>query len=210
MKDSANVQGGFYGTLTRGSKPALLVIDFQRGFTEGGLTPLASDCDAQILATSRLIDAARPVAAVIFTVIGYEKSMLDAGHWPEKCPSLKTLVYGTAPCELDPRLPYQDGVDLILYKNQASAFFGTALAGILAAKQIDMLIVTGATTSGCVRASAVDAMQYGFPPFVVQDCVADRSKQQHDSNLVDLASKYAEIVSSEDMIAFLGSLSKKR
>lgn len=203
MKDNANLRGGFYGSLTLGSRPALLVIDFQRGFTEEGLTPLASPCDATIAATNRLIAAVRGIAPVIFTIIGYQENLADSGHWPTKCPTLATLVRGTPACQIDPRLDYDSSRDLIIYKTQASAFFGTSLAGILSASSIDSLLITGMTTSGCVRASAVDAMQYGFPPFVIQDCVADRSVQQHDSNLVDLASKYAEVLSLEDMLKLL-------
>lgn len=200
MKDSANLSGGFYGSLTLGSRPALLVIDLQRGFTEEGLTPLASPCDATITATNRLIAAVRGIAPVIFTIIGYQDNLADAGHWPTKCPSLAELVLDSPACELDPRLDYDSSSDLIIYKTQASAFFGTPLAGVLSASSIDSLLITGVTTSGCVRASAVDAMQYGFPPFVIEDCVADRSLQQHKSNLVDLASKYAEVLSLEDML----------
>lgn len=203
MKDSANERSGFYGSLKLGRRPALVVIDFQRGFTEEGLTPLASRCDAAVNATNQLIDAVRGRGPIIFTIVGYQPKLADAGHWPQKCPALATLIRGTPACELDPRLHYQSDDDVLLFKTQASAFFGTALAGILAAGEIDSLLVAGTTTSGCVRASAVDAMQYGFPPFVVRDCVADRSAQQHDSNLVDMASKYAEVLSLEEMISQL-------
>lgn len=203
MKDSANVRSGFYGSLTLGQRPALLIIDFQRGFTEAGLTPLASSCDPAIDATNQLIDAVRGLGPVIFTIVGYQENLVDAGHWPKKCPSLSTQIRGTAACELDPRLHIQAEHDIVLYKTQASAFFGTALAGILASHSIDSLLIAGTTTSGCVRASAVDAMQYGFPPFVVKDCVADRSIQQHESNLVDLASKYAEVLSLTEMLGQL-------
>ena len=206
MLDSANVRSGFYGTLALGSRPALLVIDFQRGFTEDGLTPLASSCDATIKATNKLIDAVRGIAPAILTIVAYQENMLDAGHWPTKCPALSTLIRGTPACELDPRLHYNADEDLILYKTQASAFFGTALAGVLAARSTDSLLIAGTTTSGCVRASAVDAMQYGFPPFVISDCVVDRSAQQHDSNLVDLASKYAEVLPLNEIMKQLISM----
>ncbi len=205
MQDQANLRGGFYGQLTLGAHPALLVIDFQRGFTEPGFSPLASDCDSAIAATNRVIAAMRARRApVIFTTVGYQANLSDAGSWLKKCPSLATQIQGSPQCALDPRLQRDAGQgDTVLHKTQASAFFGTALAGILAAQKIDTLVIAGATTSGCVRASAVDAMQYGYLPFVVRDCVADRSQQQHDSNLVDLASKYAEVVSVDDMLALL-------
>lgn len=208
MKDDANVRSGFYGSLEVGRQPALLVIDFQRGFTEQGLTPLASPCDPAIAATNTLIAAARPLGPVIFTIVGYDANMRDAGHWPQKCPSLSALIRGTPACELDPRLDYNPDADIVLHKTQASAFFGTALAGILAANNVDTLLISGTTTSGCVRASAVDAMQYGFPPFVVRDAVVDRSAQQHESNLVDLASKYADVLSLDEMLDRLTAISR--
>jgi nicotinamidase-related amidase len=206
MKDDANVRSGFNGTLKRGSKPALLIIDFQRGFTETSVSPLASDCSSAITATNEVIDGMRGIGPIIFTVVGYSPNMADMGCWGQKCGSLSTLVRGTPACELDPRLHYDPATDLILEKTQASAFFGTALAGILASAGCDMLIVAGCTTSGCVRASVVDAMQYGFPPFVVRDCVTDRSIPQHESNLIDMSSKYAEVVDSGAMLDILGAI----
>lgn len=206
MKDPANERSGFCGQLPMGRKPALLVVDFQRGFTETDVSPLASDCAAEVANTNRLIAAMRGRGPVIFTIIGYDANFSDAGRWPEKGPSLRTLVRGTAACELDPRLDYRTEGDLVLHKTQASAFFGTPLSAVLASAQCDMLIVAGCTTSGCVRASVVDGMQYGFAPFVAQDCAADRSKAQHDSNLIDMASKYAEVLSADELIQYLNGL----
>ncbi|WP_046867029.1 isochorismatase family protein [Microvirga massiliensis] len=209
-KDSANAQSGFYGTFPPGRSPVLLVVDFQCGFTDTDVSPLASDCGAVIRATNRLISAMRGAGPVIFTVVGYEPNMADSGIWPQKCASLKTLIRGTKAVELDPRLEYDPSFDAILNKQQASAFFGTPLAGILAANRCDMLVIAGCTTSGCVRASAVDAVQYGFPPFVVRDCVADRSPAQHESNLIDLESKYAEVLDLENTLEILTSIKAGR
>jgi nicotinamidase-related amidase len=206
MKDDANIRSGFNGTLEHGRKPALLVVDFQRGFTEESISPLASDCSSAVTATNKLIDAMRGVGRVIFSVVGYSSNMADLGCWGQKCGSLSSLVRGSPACELDPRLHYDPATDLILEKTQASAFFGTALAGILASARCDMLVVAGCTTSGCVRASVVDAMQYGFPPFVVRDCVTDRSVAQHESNLIDMSSKYAEVVQIGAMLDILGAI----
>lgn len=206
MDDKNNVRSGFNGTLERGVKPTLLVIDFQRGFTETALSPLASDCTESVLATNRLVGAMRGVGPVIFTVVGYDKNFRDMGCWGQKCSSLDTLRRDSPACQLDPRLDYEDTQDLLLHKTQASAFFGTALPGILASDRCDMLIVAGCTTSGCVRASVVDAMQYGFPPFVVRDCVADRSAAQHESNLIDMNSKYADVVDLDMMLGYLADL----
>lgn len=210
MQDQDNIRSGFNGTLTFGTRPALLIIDFQRGFTETELSPLASDCSSAVLATNDLIDSIRGLGPVFFTVLGYQQNLGDMGMWGKKCTSLGTLIQGTPTCEVDPRLHYDPSTDIVLQKTQASAFFGTALSALLAAHHCDSLVVAGATTSGCVRASVVDAIQYGIPPFVVQDCVADRSAAQHASNLIDMQSKYAEVVSVTSMRAMLGKLSHTR
>lgn len=210
MRDDANARSGFYGTLSAGCRPALLVVDFQRGFTEPGVSPLASDASKAVESTNVLISAMRGIGPVIFTVVAYEPHLADAGVWVRKCSSLATLIRGTKPVELDPRLDYDPQRDVLLAKTQASAFFGTPLAGILAASRCDMVVIAGCTTSGCVRASAVDAIQHGFLPFVVRDCVADRSVAQHESNLVDIESKYGEVLSLPDMIATLESLQTAR
>jgi len=203
VRDNANAHSGFYGSLTPGRRPALLVVDFQLGFTDTSVSPLASECGNAVTATNELISAMRGIGPVIFTVVAYEPHLVDAGVWAQKCGSLGTLIRGTKATELDPRLRYDSKSDVILTKTQASAFFGTPLTGILAANRCDMLVIAGCTTSGCVRASAVDAIQYGFPPFVVRDCVADRSAAQHESNLVDLESKYAEVPDLARMLEIL-------
>src|SRR5699024_7246257 len=133
-------------------------------------------------------------------------SLIDGGYWPKKCQTLNHLIRGTAACELDPRLDFNPDTDLLLHKPQASAFFGTPLASILTSAGVNSLIIAGMTTSGCIRASAVDAMQYGFPPFVIRDCVADRSEQQHQSNLIDIESKYGEVLDLDAITQQLGSL----
>lgn len=204
MNDKDNVKSGFNGTLAWGRSPALLVVDFQRGFTEPAVSPLASDCSGAVLATNKLIAAMRKVGPVIFTIVGYEANLRDMGPWGEKGGTLNTLVRNTPACELDPRLDYDPQADTIVHKTQASAFFGTPLAAILAGRQCDTVVVAGCTTSGCVRASVVDAMQNGFRPFVARECVADRSAAQHESNLIDMQAKYAEVWGLEEVLARLG------
>ena len=100
MQDQDNIRSGFNGTLTRGSRPALLVIDLQRGFTETQVSPLASDCTSAVQATNRLIEAMRGVGPVIFTVVGYDANFRDMGVWGQKCRSLVTLRRDSAACEL--------------------------------------------------------------------------------------------------------------
>ncbi|MGJ8609793.1 MAG: isochorismatase family protein [Octadecabacter sp.] len=123
-----------------------------------------------------------------------------------KCSSLATLVRGTPTCELDSRLGDSEEDDIILYKNQASAFFGTSLSTLLARAKCDTFFVAGCTTSGCVRASSVDAMAHGYPPFVIRDCVADRTAAQHESNLIDIHSKYGEVISFTDATSIISTM----
>jgi maleamate amidohydrolase len=204
MSDVANLKSGFCGALAIGQRPALLVVDFQRGFTEPTLSPLASDCTRAIAATNQIIRAIRPHGPVIFTVCSYSPGLQDSGLWRQKCPTLATLARGTSACELDPAIEQEDN-DLIIEKTQASAFFGTPVAGILASMRIDTLYVAGCTTSGCIRASVVDALQHGFPPFVVEEACTDRSIQQHESNLIDMQDKYAEVIDLSTALRQLAS-----
>lgn len=197
MRDDANRQGGFTGDFELGKRPALLVIDFQRGMTDSSVSKLGSDCTRAIQATNELIEVARGVGPVIFTACSYHSHAQDAGAFLTKCPDLALLTHGSPGTRLDPRLNFDPAVDTLLYKTQASAFFGTPLAGMLAASQRDTVLVAGVSTSGCVRASVVDALQYGFPPFVVEECVTDRSAAQHRSNLIDMGDKYATLITLE-------------
>lgn len=204
MSDKANLKSGFVGALASGQRPALLVVDFQRGFTDISLSPLASDCSQAIIATNELIRAVRPHGPVIFTVCSYSPGLQDSGLWHKKCPTLATLGRGTAACELDPTIESECD-DLLIEKTQASAFFGTPVAGILASMSIDTLYIAGCTTSGCIRASVVDALQHGFPPFVVEEACTDRSLQQHKSNIIDMQDKYAEVISLSTALNQLNS-----
>lgn len=206
MFDAKNAASGFNGTLKTGVRPALLVVDYQRAFTQPALNPLASECAAQLEATNELIDAMRGIGMVVFTAAGYESNGSDIGVWKQKNAVLATLKRGSEHCEIDPRLHFDARHDLLLLKTQASAFFGTPLPALLASWQVDMLIVAGTTTSGCVRASVVDAIQFGFPPFVVEEAVCDRSEAQHKSNLIDMQSKYAEVVKLNAMLELLTSI----
>lgn len=205
-EDAKNAASGFRGTLAMGSRPALLVVDFQRAFTEPALSPLASSCEAQLRDTNRLIEAMRGLGPIAFTSIAFEPHGRDIGVWGHKNRHLAAMQRGTRLVDIDERLGFDPAADHLLYKTQASGFFGTPLAALLAAARVDMLVVAGTTTSGCVRASVVDAAAHGFPPFVVAECVCDRSQAQHDSNLVDMQSKYAEVVSLASILDHLAAV----
>lgn len=199
-RDKANVESGFYGDLALGKSPALLVVDFQKGFTQPGLSSLGGNFSRAIDVTCSLISALREKMPIIFSVCGY-RSRCEAGRWIEKCGALADLIIGTECCELDTRLPVSfEAGDLLVYKQMPSAFFGTSLSGTLNSMGVDTLFIAGCTTSGCVRASALDALQHGFGPFVIADACADRSLVQHQSNLVDMKSKYAQVIESDELL----------
>ena len=187
-----------------GKRPALLVVDMQVGFTVPERSPLAGNLDLQVAAIKKLMMAARKSGApIVFTVVGLDPNVPgDGGLWPEKAPTLLELKLGSELVELDPRLPRKPE-DLVLVKKYASAFVGTPLAATLVSRGVDTLIVTGCTTSGCVRASVVDALSNGFRRMVPHEAVGDRAEEPHEASLFDMDSKYGDVVELSDAIAYL-------
>jgi nicotinamidase-related amidase len=139
---------------------------------------------------------------VVFTTIGYEPGLRDGGLWLQKVPALGELQVGGRWVEIDPRLDPRDDETVVLKKG-ASAFFGTNLASILLTQGVDSIVLCGATTSGCIRATAIDLLQYGWPTLVPRECVGDRAQAPHENNLFDIQAKYADVVSVEDALAYL-------
>jgi maleamate amidohydrolase len=201
-------KAGLGESVTMGSRPAVLVVDFSCGFTDPECT-LGADMTDQVEATKRLLDAARAKGLpIVFTTIGYEAGLKDGGLWLQKVPSLGELQVGGRWVEIDPRLEPREDEKIVLKKG-ASGFFGTNLASILISQGIDSVILCGATTSGCVRATAVDLLQYGYPTIVPRECVADRAQAPHDANLFDINAKYADVVSVEEALAYVESVPGK-
>ncbi|MBA3368201.1 MAG: isochorismatase family protein, partial [Geodermatophilaceae bacterium] len=158
---------GFAARVGFGQRPALLVVDLIRGFTDAR-SPLAGDLDPQIEATNALLRSAREAQIpLIFTTVAYDADLQEAGLWIRKIPANSWLVEGSEWVELDERLGRRDS-EMLLVKKYASCFFGTDLIARLQSKRIDTLLVTGCTTSGCVRATVVDACSYGFHTVVVE------------------------------------------
>jgi nicotinamidase-related amidase len=194
--------------VTLGQNPAMLVVDFSCGFTDPEST-LGADMTPQVDATKRLLDAARARGLpLIFTTIGFESSLKDGGLWLQKAPALGELQLGGRWVEIDPRLEPQEG-ETVLVKKGASAFFGTNLVSILVSQQVDSVILCGATTSGCIRATAIDLLQYGFPTIVPRECVGDRAQAPHEANLFDIQAKYADVVSLEEAFDYVESVPGK-
>jgi maleamate amidohydrolase len=193
------------GSLAPGERPAVLVVDFSCGFTDQECA-LGADMSNEIEATRRLLDAARAKGlAVVFTTIGFEASLKDGALWIQKAPALADLQLGGRWVEIDPRLERRED-ETVIVKKGASAFFGTNLAAILVSQGVDTVILCGATTSGCIRATAVDLLQHGFPTLVPRECVGDRAQAPHEANLFDIQAKYADVVSLEDALGYLDSV----
>jgi maleamate amidohydrolase len=196
---------GFAGRVGYGARPAVLVVDLIRGFTDERC-PLASNLDREVENSRRIVEAARAAgAAVVFSTVSYDEALDEAGLWSLKVPSNEWLVEGSEWVGVDERLARRPG-DMLLVKKYASCFFGTDLVSRLVSRGIDTLIVTGCTTSGCVRASAVDACSYGFHTIVVEDAVGDRAPLSHLTCLFDIDAKYADVTTTDAVIEYLRSV----
>lgn len=200
-------RAGLGQSVTLGSRPAVLVVDFSCGFTDPACT-LGSELTKEVEATRRLLDAAREKGLpIVYTTIGFEPSLKDGALWLQKVPALGDLQIGGHWVEIDARLDPQPDEPVVLKKG-ASAFFGTNLASILIAQGVDSVILCGATTSGCIRATAVDLLQYGFPTIVPRECVGDRAQAPHEANLFDIQAKYADVVSLEEALGYVESVGR--
>jgi nicotinamidase-related amidase len=194
---------GFGRRAGAGERPALVVVDLVNGFTDPE-SPLWCDADDAVAATARLLEAARASGApVAFTTVEYDEAGARvAAAFLAKVPSLMTLAPGTRWPLVDARIaPRPD--EPVLTKLFASAFFGTPLAAMLAAHGADTVIVCGASTSGCVRATVVDALQNGYRVLVPREAVADRASGPHDAALFDIDAKYGDVVAVDDALALL-------
>lgn len=192
---------GFGGRQGAGERPAIVVVDLIEGFTNPA-SPLACDADVAVQATRSLLDAARAASVpVVFTTVSYTDDDLErAAMFVAKAPALATLRPGSPWVEVDARLARRPEEPLLV-KLFASAFFGTGLDDLLRASARDTVVVTGASTSGCVRATAVDALQYGYRVLVPREAVADRAGDAHDASLRDIDAKYGDVISVGEAVA---------
>jgi nicotinamidase-related amidase len=198
-------QRGFGRTIGFGEKPAVLVIDLIRAFTNPDL-PLGAPLHDQIAQTVKILAAARNShVPIFFTSVAYEAADLaDAGIWKIKMAGVMTLRTGTPEVEVDPALGRRPE-EPVIFKKYASAFFGTDLLTRLNTLRVDTMILTGCTTSGCVRATAVDGLQNGFRVMVAHEAVGDRAQPAHEQSLFDLNAKYADVVSVDEVLSNLAS-----
>jgi len=198
---------GWGGTLEPGLRPALIVVDFVQAYLRPG-SPLYAGVEAARDACVRLLQSARDAGVpVVHTNVRFQAGGRDGGVFFRKLPALRCFEQGGEPVlgDFDPALePRAD--ELVITKQYASAFFGTSLASTLTSLGVDTLVIAGVSTSGCIRATAVDACQHGFVPLVVRDAVGDRHPAPHEANLFDLQAKYAEVVSLAQAQAYLARL----
>ena len=198
----ANYAGAFEGHLAFGIAPALLIVDVVMAYFDDA-SPLYAAVEDALASNERLLDAARAVGVpVIFTNVVFQPGGADGGLFYRKVPALKCFDAGSSLGAFPPSLQPRAG-ELVISKQYASAFFGTSLAASLCTMGIDTLLITGLSTSGCVRATALDALQHGFAPFVVRDACGDRHAAPHAAALFDLQAKYAEVISEADARAFM-------
>jgi nicotinamidase-related amidase len=199
-------QRGFGLKIGFGERPALIVIDMINAFTDSDM-PLGANLEPQIEAIRPLVEVAheRKVPVVFSTVMYNDADFRDAGVWALKQKGVTSLKAGTPAVELDSRMGFKPG-DSLLVKKYASCFFGTDLVPRLMTRGVDTLIITGCTTSGCVRATAVDAVQTGLRPMVVREAVGDRSEAAHAQSLFDLNAKYADVVSLDETLQYLRTI----
>jgi maleamate amidohydrolase len=200
-------RGGFGKSLQPGQRPALLVIDFVRAYLErssplyAGVEQARADCET-------LLRAARAAAIpIVHTNVVYQPGGRDGGVFFRKVPALKCFEIGAHP----DLAAFAEGLEpmpgeTVISKQYASAFFATSLASTLTSLGVDSVLIAGLSTSGCVRASAVDCVQHGFVPLVVREAVGDRAPGPHEANLFDLQAKYAEVIHLADALRYLQSL----
>lgn len=202
--DANYARAGYHARQRWGRRPALLLVDFARAYFEpdsplygGEGCVIARDNAARLLAVAR--ETGTPV---IFTEVRYQPGGIDGGVFFRKTPPLKVMEHGNPLGDLVEGLERRPGEPMVT-KQYPSAFFGTSLAAMLTAMGVDTVLLTGLSTSGCVRASCVDAMSHGFITLVVEDAVGDRAEEPHRANLYDMSAKYADLVSTSAAAEYL-------
>lgn len=195
----------FGGSMPAVKRPAIILVDFVRAYLDPS-SPLYAGVEKAVQSAARILETARKKSIpIIFTNVEYHDGGKDGGVFYKKVKALKLFDEGSPMGMFLPELMPQKN-DKVFTKQYASAFFNTGLSEYLSELNADGLIITGLSTSGCVRATAVDCCQYGFVPLVVRDAVGDRDPRPHDANLFDLQAKYAEVVREAQIISYINDL----
>ena len=200
-----NYRKAYDNRLGFGGRPALILVDFVEAYFDESC-PLYAGVDDALASALRVRDAARGASVpVVYTRVVYSADGADGGVFFRKAPVLANFLAGNPMGAWPEGLRPADG-ELVVSKQYPSAFFGTSLASTLHNLGIDTLLITGLTTSGCVRATCVDAMCHGFAPMVVAEACGDRHEAPHEANLFDMNAKYADVVSEQETLDYLASL----
>lgn len=204
----ANYSKVFNNRIGFGARCAVVVIDFIKAYTTPGAPFFAEGVVDAVQASVSLLAAARAAGVpVIYTKVLYHPSGSDGGLFVKKVPALRTLVEGEPLGDIDPKLE-PTPADLVIPKNYPSGFFGTTLASTLWTQRVDTIILIGCSTSGCVRATAVDAIQHGFRVIVPRECVGDRHDGPHDASLFDINAKYGDVLPLAEVEAHLARIAR--
>jgi maleamate amidohydrolase len=203
--DEDYAQAGFGNNIGFGQNPALIIIDFVQAYMEKS-SPLYAGVEDTLVGAIDLLGAAREAGIpILHTNVAFTPGGIDGGVFFRKVKALRCFEQGSRlgafATGLEPLAS-----EPIITKQYASAFFGTSLGSTLTALGIDTLILAGLSTSGCIRASAVDAVQHGFIPIVVREAVGDRDPAPHEANLFDLQAKYADVVHLQQVKDYLKGL----
>jgi maleamate amidohydrolase len=192
-----------------GRRPALVVVDLQNGFTDPAC-PVGGELGEVLDATASLLGEARRLELpIVFTAVGFDAAERETLTWLRKMPGLRALEAGSHWCEIDARVAPVAG-EPVYVKRASSAFFGTPLLTFLTAAGVDTVVVTGCVTSGCVRATTIDAVSYGLRPIVPEECVGDRAAVPHATNLFDIDAKYADVLPLADVVGSLHRIAGAR
>lgn len=204
-----NYKRAFGRSVGFGERPALVLVDFAKAYFDPACE-LYAGVESAFASALRIREAARAAGVpIVLTEVVYQDGGINGGRFYEKSKPLHNFIKGRKAAEFaDGLTPYPD--EIVVSKQYPSAFFGTSLASTLTAGGIDSVILTGLSTSGCVRASCVDAMSYGFRTIVVADACGDRHPAPHEANLFDMNAKYADVVHEGDVMTYLTALGHKR
>jgi maleamate amidohydrolase len=209
--DENYARAGYHARQEWGKRPALLLVDFARAYFEPD-SPLygGEGCVTARDHAARLLDTARQTGTpVIFTEVRYIKGGADGGVFFKKAPPLKVMEWGSPLGDLVEGLERRPE-EIMVTKQYPSAFFGTSLAATLTSMGVDTVLLTGLTTSGCIRATCVDAMSHGFVTLVVSDAVGDRAEGPHEANLFDMSAKYADLVTTSEAADYLQTIQREQ
>ena len=200
-------RGIFQDRFGFGERPAIIVVDFAYGWTDEAYAGGTSRLDEPVVNTARLLSAARPRnIPVVYTTSPYRPHSADQPFKSAADLSTKFRDWDERACQIDERLAPQPQ-DYVIEKESASAFFGSHLVGYLTQLRVDTVLITGCSTSACIRATATDAKSYRFRPMIIRECVGDRSAAAHVFTLFDIQARFADVVSLDETLKYIADLS---